>query len=325
VSEAAPPAAVIPERFAATLPMFWGGDAATLEPLRQGESQVYRFRAAGGGGERRILRLTSDAHRVRSQLEAELEFVTFVRTRGVSAAPPLRSGAGEEVVTVALAAGGVVHAVAFEEMPGRHFAYRSPDIDRPLFARWGRAMGTLHAASRAFRPAAGRPRRHRWSEDEVLRCGAGALPPSEDAARREHERLHGWLATLPETPESFGLIHGDFERTNFLLDGDERLHVFDFDDACYHWYLADAAHALWAFRGAAPDERRRFLGWFLDGYREGGGVDSAAFDDVAETVGRFVRLRSLALFVHHLRRGSASEAWAERMRAWLAAAERFRW
>jgi len=258
-----------------------------------------------------VLRLTADAHRTRAQIEAELDFVAFVAARGVSAALPVPSAAGALVERAGGGRGGgdALHAVAFEQLPGRHFAYRSPDVGRPLFARWGRAMAALHEASRAYRPPPGR-RRHAWHEDAVMRCAVDGLPPDETAARREHERVHGWLASRPAEPPHFGLIHGDFERTNFLLDGD-RLHVLDFDDACYHWYLADVAHALWAFRGAEPDERRRFLDWLAEGYGAG---PAAPLDP--EAVSWFVRMRSLALFAHHARSpGGADPAWAARMRA----------
>ena len=303
------------ERDLAALVARWGGDPATLAPLRRGESAVYHFRSGGAG---RILRVTADAHRTRAAIEAELAFVDFAAARGLSVARAVPASSGDRVAGVTDGGGERFHAVAFEEMPGRHFAYRSPDVDRPLFTRWGRTMGALHAASREFHPPAER-RRHAWHEDPVMRCAADRLPASEGAARREGELVHAWLAARPATAEGFGLIHGDFERTNFLLDG-ERLHLFDFDDACYHWYLADVAHALWAFRGAPPDERRRFLAWMLEGYREHAPVP----DDAAEALSWLVRMRSLALFVHHrLGTGGADPGWAERMRAGFETP--FRW
>jgi Ser/Thr protein kinase RdoA (MazF antagonist) len=120
------------------------------------------------------------------------------------------------------------------------------------------------------------------------------------------------LESLPRTSKSWGLIHGDFERTNFTLDQGE-VTVFDFDDACYHWYLADAAHALWAFRGAPPESRRRFLLWFLEGYADGGDFEL----DVSENFSWFVRLRSLSLFVNRVSSAPSAgqEAWCLRQRA----------
>lgn len=119
------------------------------------------------------------------------------------------------------------------------------------------------------------------------------------------------------------MVHGDFERTNFLLR-DGVLGLFDFDDSCHHWFVWDVACSLWVFRNAAPGERSRFLGWFLEGY-------STVRDPDAERLARFsefVRLRSLALLLHRLRiRGrfgdEIDDDWADQTRAWLRSS--WRW
>jgi Ser/Thr protein kinase RdoA (MazF antagonist) len=291
----------------------WDAAPSTMEHIRDGANAVYGFRA---GDTRLVLRLTEDRHRSREQLEAELDFIRFVSSRGVATASPVRSADGAWVETLrGDDAPGVWHAVVFTWASGRHFEFFTADVDRPLFLAWGRTMGALHAASREFVPAAGR-RRVSWSEQDTVRCEARELPSWESAARREHALLTEWLGSLEATPESWGLIHGDFERTNFKVDG-STLRVYDFDDACYHWYLADIAHALWVFRGAPSSDRRRFLTWFLEGYRE----HSPAGADVRERLSWFARLRSLSLFAHRLLAEapgdlSARDArWADRMRA----------
>lgn len=291
----------------------WQGAPHTLAHVRDGANAVYQFQA---GGTRLVLRLTEDRHRSRGQLEAELDFVRFISSRGVAAACPLPSVVGAWVETVAADdAADAWHAVVFTAAPGRHFRFFSADIDRPLFRAWGRTMGALHAASREFVPAPSR-RRASWAEQDTTRCEVTRLPLAEAAARREHARVTEWLQSLRATPESWGLIHGDFERTNFVLDG-ATLRLYDFDDACYHWYLADVAHALWAFRGAPQPDRRRFLTWFLEGYRERSGVEV----DVRQHFSWFVRLRSLSLFLNG--RSAADGLYERRLRT--AFEEPFRW
>ena len=306
----------------------WRGAPGTLAHVRDGENAVYRFAA---GRAPLILRLTEARHRSRAQLAAELEFIRFVAARGVRAARPLPSAAGEWVEAVTTPAGDQWHAVAFEAAPGRHFEYRSADVDRPLFHAWGRAMGALHAASREFQPVG--PRRVRWAEQDGTRLDVAGLPPAEAAAHREHARVAEWLASLPAPDERspdgrWGLVHGDFERTNFVLDGatidGATLRVYDFDDACYHWYVADVAHALWAFRGAPAADRRRFLAWFLEGYRERCVLD----EEQLAHFSWFVRLRSLSLFAGRVADAAALGAaadgpWEGRMRA--AFEEPFQW
>jgi Ser/Thr protein kinase RdoA (MazF antagonist) len=301
----------------AQLVAWWDGSPQTLTHVRHGANAVYTFRA---GNRRLILRVTEDRHRNRCQLEAELDFIRFVAARGVAAALPISSNRDACVETVQLEDGVLWHAVAFMAVPGRHFRFFSPDIDRPLFRAWGSAMAALHAASRDFVPAAPR-RRLTWAEQDTTSCDHTRLPSGEAGARREHARVAEWLASLHATAESWGLIHGDFERTNFVLNG-STLRLYDFDDACYHWYLADVAHALWAFRGAPASDRARFLEWFLEGYRERCAVEV----DVRERLSWFVRLRTLSLFIHqlHASRGSATDgSWERRVRAGFD--EPFRW
>lgn len=298
-----------PDEVLARCAALWDVTPGTLTPVRESANSVHEFRAHGS---RFFLRMTSDRHRNREQLEAELDFVHFVATRGLAVSCPHPSRHGNFVETFDTGDAASWHAVAFAAAPGRHFRFLSEDVNRGLFRTWGQAMGSLHLASRDFVPNPARVRPV-WSEQDTTACDAGAIPPAETEARREHERISAWLATRRATPENWGLIHGDFERTNFVLH-DGSVHLFDFDDACYHWYVADIAHALWAFRSAPPGDRSRYLEWFLEGYRERCSIDAGA--DVRDQLSWFVRLRTLTLFLARLGDPSSAE-WVRRTRAGL--------
>jgi Ser/Thr protein kinase RdoA (MazF antagonist) len=293
--------------------MLWEADPDTLVHVREGANSVQAFRA---GGRSFFLRLTSDRHRARDQLEAELDFVRFLASRGLGVSHPYQSRNARWVETIDVD-GDVWHAVAFVAVPGSHFRFFSADVDRPLFHAWGETMAALHVASRDFVPASTRRRPH-WSAQDTTSCDAGRITLAEIAAHREHALISAWLATRPVTPERWGLIHGDFERTNFVLEHG-LIRVYDFDDACYHWYVADIAHALWAFRNAPPDDRARFLAWFLEGYRVRGPIEP----DVREQLSWFVRLRTLSLFIARLHAAPSTDDWLTRARRWLATP--FRW
>jgi len=281
-----------------------------LTHVRDGANAVYQFESAQGR-QRLFLRLTDQRHRSRCQIEAELDFVRFVAERDVAVAVPLPSEHGAYVETAHDDAGNSCHGAVFAAAPGRQFRFFSPDVSEPLFRAWGSAMGALHTASRAFIPVASR-RRPSWSEQDSTRCDSGRLPASETAALREHDRVFAWLESLATTPDCWGLIHGDCERTNVTWDG-RTVRILDFDDACYHWYLADVAHALWAFRRAPVDDRARFLRWFIGGYAEYGSLDA----NVREHLSWFVRLRTLSLFLQRLTPGgpTTDRAWTQQVRA----------
>ncbi len=293
----------------ARLLALWHATPDTLTHVREGANSVYEFQALGS---RHFLRVTEESHRSRDQLEAELDFVRFVASRDVAVALPQASVRGEWVETLHRNGAPIRHAVVFSAAPGRHFQFFSSDIARPLFHAWGLAMGTLHLASKDFVPPTSR-RRPSWSEQDTTACRLEIIPETEKEARCEYHRITEWLESVP-TNTSWGLIHGDFERTNFVLD-DGTLWLYDFDDACYHWYIADIAHAVWAFRNAPRSDRTMFLVWFLEGYQERCPLDV----DVREHVSWFVRLRTLALFINRLHSGSSDAEWVRRTRAALEA------
>jgi Ser/Thr protein kinase RdoA (MazF antagonist) len=293
----------------------WVEAPSNLLHLRQGENAVYAF---DGGARRLILRLTSVLHRSRDQLQAELDFIEHLAAGGLRVARGVPTAQGELVVDVSEAAcdGAEVFACVFERAAGRQFAYFSEDVDEPLFLAWGEAMGRLHARSLEFRPRAGR-QRPEWWNDSVAGCDLSGVAPRDDFVFALRDELVGWLRALPIDRDQYGWVHGDFERSNFLI-GADGITVFDFDDCCRHWFVWDVACALWVFRGAPPAERRRFLDWFLSGYVKAREPDAPRLRDFSA----FIRLRTVSLLLHRLRRPESlqdaeARAWIERTREWL--------
>jgi Ser/Thr protein kinase RdoA (MazF antagonist) len=294
----------------------WDARATGLVHLRSGENSTWRLSL---GGRPCVLRLTGESHRDRAQLEAELAFVDHLSAGGLHVAQALPMPGGERVLDVSGLASTDerIHATVFERLHGRHFAYRSGDIDRPLFRLWGETMARLHQLSCTFesRPEARRPE---WSDDPVAGCRLdGVVLDAETLAIRDE--LLRWMRGMPPEPAHYGMVHGDFERTNFLLDGGS-IGLFDFDDCCRHWFFWDVACALWVFRNATAGERTRILGWFLEGYSAVREPDARRMQHFSEVI----RLRTVALLLHRLRRpagltGTADRDWIARTRAWLHA------
>src|SRR5438552_2781666 len=91
----------------------WGGNSASLRLLSQTQNSVYRFEdAATGNG--KILRITPREHRDRDNIEAELDFLTYLKSEGCDVAAPLRSCHQNLVEPVGEA--GNAHAAVFEEI-----------------------------------------------------------------------------------------------------------------------------------------------------------------------------------------------------------------
>jgi Ser/Thr protein kinase RdoA (MazF antagonist) len=291
----------------------WNAGAAQPVHIRDAENSSWGIEL---GGRRVVLRLTSEAHRTREQLEAELDFVDHVAAGGLNVAPGLESLAGQRIVDASrfVASGERTYAAVFPRFEGRNFEYYSADIDRPLFHLWGRAMGRLHALSQSFK-ARREFRRPDWPDDAVAGCCASGVAEDDEALPLRNQ-LIAWLHGQASEPAHYGMVHGDFERTNFLLH-DGSIQIFDFDDCCHHWFCWDIACALWVFRNASREERAHYLGWFLEGYgavREPDATRLERFPDL-------IRLRTVALLLHRLRKvqstSAMEEEWIQRTRNWL--------
>ena len=180
---------------------------------------------------------------------------------------------------------------------------------------WGKTMARLHELSRSFheRPGFQRPE---WWAFTIPGCRAAdvALDPHISELR---QRLLAWLRSMQPEPLHYAMVHGDFERTNFLIENDG-IRLFDFDDCCRHRFVWDIACALWVFRDASFQERKRFLGWFLDGYATARQPDLMRLEALSD----LIRLRSIAPLLHRCRNplrfaGPADRAWVEHTREWL--------
>jgi Ser/Thr protein kinase RdoA (MazF antagonist) len=308
------PSLLVTPREALDVARRWAIDATALEHIRTGENCTWRVTVDGRPS---VLRLTTDAHRTRALLEAELDFVDHLSAGGlrVARAVPAPDGARVLDASSLVRRGETVHATVVEWLDGRHFTYRSPDIDRPLFRRWGETMGRLHRLSCTFeaRPGVGRPE---WHEDEVTGCSVRGVV-IDAGTRALRDDLVAWIRDMRPEVAHYGMVHGDFERTNFLLDG-ERIGIVDFDDCCRHWFFWDVACALWVFRNETADNRARFLGWFLEGYAEVREPDARRLQHFSDGI----RLRTVALLLHRMRRpagsmDAADRDWIARTKAWL--------
>lgn len=292
---------------------FWDPAVQEAVHIRDGENSVWSVRARGLDA---ILRLTAETHRERGQIEAELDFLEHLVRGGLNVARALPDMKGERILPVPEAySDRPTQAVMFERLAGRHFEYHSTDIDQPLFRQWGETMARLHDLSSRFNAPEGR-QRVAWWDDQVAGCSLDGTPPDAAIASHRNE-LVSWISGLQPDPEHYGTVHGDFERTNFLLCGDT-IGLFDFDDSCLHWFAWDIACSLWVFRNDSPENRSRFLGWFLDGYSSIREPDLERLRCFSE----WVRLRCVALLLHRLRNqddpsAAQNHSWSKQTREWL--------
>jgi Ser/Thr protein kinase RdoA (MazF antagonist) len=294
----------------------WDAGPESARLVGAGDQRVYAFTS---GGRRRYLRLTPADVRAGPALAAELDYVRYLREGGLAVAPPVPSRRGAHVEPVGGTAPGAgasvdapVHATVFEEAPGEAFRYDPAADNRPHFRQRGRMLGRLHVLSRRYARVAparagGLPR---WDADRHLQEAAAYVPREDEAFWAEFRALASWLGALPVDAEGFGPIHGDVGATNYRVAGDA-LTLFDFGDACQHWYAYDVAVSVYPY-GDRP-ERHALLAATLDGYA----AEAPLGATWVEALGHLCRLRVAYLYLVHARRwGTASPA--REHAAWFA-------
>jgi len=246
--------------FANVAVKLWRGDSESLEYLDDSANDVYSFIEFG---ETRYLRLISSCNRTKEEIEAELDFIAYLNRGGVNTVLPISSSSGRLVEEISLP-NGFLFACVFEQAEGEQFRYDSAKLNKEHFRLRGKTLGQIHALSKTY-IFSGNFRRFAWDEDRLLLDIERFLPKSEKIVWREYDALKERLRGLPQSKETYGLIHGDFGETNYRYQ-DSRLNIFDFDDCCYHWFAYDLAVTIYPH--GWRKEGLQLLDWLLEGYSE---------------------------------------------------------
>jgi Ser/Thr protein kinase RdoA (MazF antagonist) len=209
----------------------WPHDPPGAWLLRASSNFVFGFKQAG---KPYVLRFVHARQRSPAALQAEVDFLRYLSSRGVRANQPVPALSGESVVSLDTPI-GPCHAIVFEAFDGEQF--ETGDFDQPRLFAWGKAAGELHNACQGF-PGAGRP-----SWQGQLASANAWLPAQDTRARQALDRLSGQLAQLPVSEQNFGLIHFDLEADNLIWQG-LLPGMIDFDDCARNWFAADIAFAL---------------------------------------------------------------------------------
>jgi len=218
----------------------WEFDEDSLEMFqyyRISSNAIYPFRYEG---KTRLLRFAPVTEKIKQNLEAELEFISYLRTNGYPVLEAVESKSGKPLIEVETP-WGTYYASVFIRVPGTQIG--NTDCNDSIVYRYGQALGRLHHLSSQYTSVQAR----RWSyldcldrmEEQLLNC------PEHGAALAETQLLRDYFATIPATKANFGLVHYDFEYDNVFYDStSEECYAIDFDASMYHWYAMDMEEAM---------------------------------------------------------------------------------
>ncbi|QDY81300.1 phosphotransferase [Streptomyces qinzhouensis] len=178
--------------------------------------------------------------------------------RGLALTPPVRSAQGRLVETVETPL-GTMRAMCLTEAPGEEVELE--DLTEEQARAWGALLARTHDSAAGLGDGLGP------ALDGI--AGAARLYSADAELAAAVAKVAAALAGLPRDPESYGVVHGDFELDNLAWQGATPT-AFDFDEAAFSWYAADIAHALRDLTddGRPDPARAGLLDSFLAGYRE---------------------------------------------------------
>ncbi len=243
----------------------YGVPVDSLKKLGSFESFVYEFEVDSVSF---ILKLTHDIHRSESQIAAELDWVDYLDTYGLSICKAVPS-VDDNLIEVIDLDGSRFFAYVFGKAGGRQS--RPDDWTDEMIYEWGRVTGRMHALSGRFEFSDKRYERPHWY-DEGYSDIDEYIPKEQTLAIRNYKKLLERIRSLPTDRKSYGLIHSDLHHGNFHINDGEIL-IFDTDDCHFGWYAFDLCIPLFYVlrdKDINPNDTefaRHFMRHFMEGYR----------------------------------------------------------
>ncbi|MBT2687788.1 phosphotransferase [Bacillus sp. ISL-47] len=246
-----------------------------------------------------ILRITHSSHRKHEELLAEADWVNYLNQQGVNVPKFFPSDNKKIVESVSAEDGSFFYASVFTKAPGKPIRVTSPEFNEKLFEAWGRAIGKMHKATKTYHPPYRSARRTQWNEEDLLDVEK-YVPETDKLVINNTKELLKQLLVLPKNKDNFGLIHTDVHSGNFFYDGTD-IHIFDFDDCCYHWFTSDIAiplyyTLLYRFKEENVEERKAFGKLFLDSFLKGYQEKNPLPENWEVQLPLFLRLRDVTLY-----------------------------
>ncbi|NNL66828.1 MAG: phosphotransferase [Myxococcales bacterium] len=239
----------------------WNLTGAKLAPAAYRENMTFRVEAGSHG--RFALRIHQAGYRSNDEIRSELAFMSALREGGLLTPEVVPAADGSPFVVVEHGAVPEPRQCdLFEWIEGHTLraagggAALSDDALAEAYTELGRQAGQIaNVAERWQRPAGFT--RPAWDAEGIFGAGAHlgdwrALASLTDAQRqlfeRIAERLRADLEAFGQTPDRYGLCHGDYLPENLMVC-DDGLRLIDFDDCGEGWPLFDFATGLFDLLG----------------------------------------------------------------------------
>ena len=271
----------------------WGGTRADLTFIREFANTIYRFERDGAAA---ILRLTRSSHRPATQVQAELAWINFLAARGVAVCQPIATLDGRWLVELPVEGGSYV-VVVWQFAPGG--PPQPEDFTPDLYHKMGQLIGQMHRLSVDYTPVDPAVKRLEWFEEDAPERLLGGLTAEDEAIRAGLEGIWAQMRGWERGRDVYHLIHCDVHAGN-LFRHNGQIHLFDFDDCCYHWRVYDLAnalyYALWRIPRSETEQRAAFAQEFMTHFLAGYQTESTLSTEWLQRIPLFMEYRDLLVY-----------------------------
>jgi Ser/Thr protein kinase RdoA (MazF antagonist) len=229
-------------------------------------------------------------------IEAEIEIVNHLRESGLSVAYPIARKNGQYLLPINMQE-GTRFGVLFSEAEGK--PCNSDLMDEQEIVEISHLLSDMHTSLDAIPTS---PKR--WNLDsclfldhsiEILEDSKKSNPSIELPFLKEVvKELKGQIQDQAKF-WNWGLCHGDIYTGNIHRRNDGNLTIYDFDFCGYGWRAYDVSPFLAGSFSAgtgkvAVEHRKRRLEYFLQGYKNAGGLSDSEIEAVFKVFVPFRRI-----------------------------------
>jgi Ser/Thr protein kinase RdoA (MazF antagonist) len=198
-------------------------------------------------------------------------FVQYLFANGGSVSPVIHSRKGNLLEEITHN-DHTFFVCLFEKAKGKmlvdnQYRYRVGVPITEYYYNCGKTLGRLHRLSKGYTPV---HRRHTFLDKFNAAYINTLIPDSLSLLKEKMAGLLDTLRGLNKDRESYGMIHFDYNDGNYSIDFDNgQITVYDFDNACFAWYMFDLA-SIWEngvgwvqFEPDAAKRKTFMLKWLL--------------------------------------------------------------
>jgi len=244
-----------------------------------------------------ILRITHSSHRTENTVLGEIEFVNYLYKNGLSVSKPVFS-VNKKLIEIIILEDYYFIITSFEKALGKKLKYPEAMNNDCLSELCGEITGLMHKLSSEYNPLNEIIKRHTWKDNYYIKNFEKYIPKDQKKVYDSFRILIEEIEKLKI--ENYGLIHGDINIGNFLID-ENKITLFDFDECQYSWFVEDIAIQLFYIIYVVLDDSiperneqsEKFLNFFLKGYKKYFKIN----DYEIEKIPLFLKLREIIVYV----------------------------